>query len=30
MPDPDAITRLRKNDCEVKMYKDQLEIAKKD
>tara|TARA_B110000977_G_scaffold195957_2_gene275408 strand:+ start:3634 stop:4197 length:564 start_codon:yes stop_codon:yes gene_type:complete len=29
MPDPDAITRLRKNDCEVKMYKDQLELPRK-
>lgn len=29
MPDPDAITRLRKNDCEIKMYKDQLEMPRK-
>lgn len=29
MPDPDAITRLRKNSCEVKMYKDQLQKPKK-
>ncbi len=29
MPDPDAILRLRKNDCEVKMYKDQLVRPKK-
>jgi hypothetical protein len=29
MPDPDAILRLRKNDCQVKMYKDQLVTPKK-
>ena len=29
MPDPDAILRLRKNDCQVKMYKDQLVRPKK-
>ena len=29
MPDPEAILRLRKNDCQVKMYKDQLVRPKK-
>ena len=29
MPDPDALLRLRKNDCEVKMYKDNLEMPRK-
>ena len=29
MPDPEALLRLKKNDCEVKMFKDQLTKSKK-
>ena len=29
MPDPEALLRLKKNDCEVKMYKDKLTKSKK-